>query len=66
MLQNAEHTLKQWAELWSSHNTDALLSLFTEDCVYEDVTFGLVNHGKAELRVRKWVFCREPRRAENR
>jgi steroid delta-isomerase-like uncharacterized protein len=50
MSQNAEKTLVQWAALWSSHNTDELLLLFTEDCVYEDVTFGIVNRGKSELR----------------
>jgi len=27
-----------------------LLSLFSDDCIYEDVTFGVVNHGKAELK----------------
>ena len=26
------------------------MRLFTEDCVYEDVTFGVLNHGKGELR----------------
>jgi len=27
-----------------------VLSIFTDDCVYEDVTFGAINHGKKELR----------------
>ena len=27
-----------------------LLALFTDDCVYEDVTFGVVTNGKQELR----------------
>ena len=27
-----------------------MLSLFTDDCIYEDVSFGAVNHGKAELK----------------
>jgi steroid delta-isomerase-like uncharacterized protein len=39
-----------WAAAWSSHNTEELLTLFTDDCVYEDVTFGVVNRGKEELR----------------
>jgi steroid delta-isomerase-like uncharacterized protein len=39
-----------WAAAWSSHNTEELLTLFTDDCVYEDVTFGVVNRGKKELR----------------
>jgi steroid delta-isomerase-like uncharacterized protein len=50
MSQDAQKTLAQWAESWSSQNTEALLALFTDDCIYEDVTFGLVNHGKSELR----------------
>jgi steroid delta-isomerase-like uncharacterized protein len=50
MSQNGMRTLLQWAELWSSHDIDALLSLFTDDCVYEDVTLALVHHGKSELR----------------
>jgi steroid delta-isomerase-like uncharacterized protein len=50
MSQNADRTLVQWAEFLSSHNTDQFLSLFTEDCVYEDVAFGIVNRGKSELR----------------
>jgi steroid delta-isomerase-like uncharacterized protein len=43
--------LEEWAAAWSSHDTEGLLALFTDDCVYEDVTFGVVTHGKQELRV---------------
>ena len=46
---DAERVLDDWATAWSSHNTGKLLSLCTDDCVYEDVTFGVVNHGKKEL-----------------
>jgi steroid delta-isomerase-like uncharacterized protein len=28
---------------------EQLVSLFTDDCVYEDVTMGVVNHGKTEV-----------------
>jgi steroid delta-isomerase-like uncharacterized protein len=45
-----ERVLDDWAIAWSSHDTEKLLSLFTDDCVYEDVTFGAINHGKKELR----------------
>jgi len=45
----SKRILEDWANAWSSHDTERLLALFTEDCVYEDVTFGVVNHGKAEL-----------------
>jgi steroid delta-isomerase-like uncharacterized protein len=50
MKQVAEQPLVKWAEFWSSHDTGELLSLFTDDCVYEDVTLGVINRGKAELR----------------
>jgi steroid delta-isomerase-like uncharacterized protein len=42
--------IEQWAAVWSSPTMrEQLLSLFTDDCVYEDVTMGVVNHGKAEV-----------------
>jgi steroid delta-isomerase-like uncharacterized protein len=46
----AERVLEEWAAAWSSHDTERLLALFTDDCTYEDVTFGVVTHGKKELR----------------
>jgi len=46
---DAGRVLEAWAADWTSHDVDHLLSLFTDDCLYEDVTFGVVNHGKAEL-----------------
>ena len=45
-----ERVLNDWATAWSSHDTKKVLSIFTDDCVYEDVTFGAINHGKKELR----------------
>jgi steroid delta-isomerase-like uncharacterized protein len=42
--------LEAWAMAWSSHDTEKVLSLFTDDCIYEDVTFGVINRGKEELR----------------
>jgi steroid delta-isomerase-like uncharacterized protein len=42
--------LDQWAVAWSSSDVDKLLSLFTDDVFYEDVTFGAVNQGKDALR----------------
>jgi steroid delta-isomerase-like uncharacterized protein len=44
-----ERVLDDWATAWSSHDTAKVLALFTDDCVYEDVTLGVVNHGKEEL-----------------
>jgi steroid delta-isomerase-like uncharacterized protein len=48
-ISGAEQVLDEWATAWSSHNTEKVLSLFSDDCVYEDVTFGVVNRGKKEL-----------------
>lgn len=45
-----DKVLDDWAVAWSVHDIDKLLSLFTDDCVYEDVTLGAVHHGKAELK----------------
>lgn len=35
---------------WNSHDPDKMLSLFTDDVFYEDVAFGEVSHGHAEMR----------------
>jgi steroid delta-isomerase-like uncharacterized protein len=40
---------QHWAH-WSAHDMERLLSLFTADAIYEDVTMGVVNRGPAELR----------------
>jgi steroid delta-isomerase-like uncharacterized protein len=50
MSQDVETTLVGWAGFLSSHDLDRFLSLFTDDCVYEDVALGVVNRGKQELR----------------
>ncbi|MBD2253581.1 ketosteroid isomerase-related protein [Nostoc parmelioides] len=42
--------LLQWANLWSSGNVESFLSLFAEDCYYEDVAFSMVSKGKEQLR----------------
>jgi steroid delta-isomerase-like uncharacterized protein len=61
MSQSAERVLAQWAALWSAHDPDAVLRLFTDDCIYEDVTFGIVNQGKGELRIfAERVFAAHP------
>ena len=45
-----ERLLGDWAGAWSSHDAEQILSLFTDDCVYEDVPLGIVSRGKEELR----------------
>lgn len=46
---NADKALQDWARYWSTHDMPRLLALFTDDCIYEDVTLGVANHGKDEL-----------------
>jgi steroid delta-isomerase-like uncharacterized protein len=38
-----------WAA-WNSHDTEKLVSLFTDDCVYEELGIGVIKHGKEEFR----------------
>jgi steroid delta-isomerase-like uncharacterized protein len=47
--QALEQVLDQWALAWSSGDVEKLLPLFTDNVVFEDVTFGSVNHGRKEL-----------------
>jgi steroid delta-isomerase-like uncharacterized protein len=42
--------LVELAEAWTAHDVDKLLSLCTDDCIYEDVTMAVVNRGKGDLR----------------
>src|SRR6195256_3146145 len=46
---------EKWIAGWNSHDPDKMLPLFTEDVFYEDVAFGEVSHGRAE--VRKFVVA---------
>jgi len=41
---------QKWIAAWNSHNPDKMLPVFTDDIFYEDVAFGEVSHGSAELR----------------
>jgi steroid delta-isomerase-like uncharacterized protein len=45
-----ERLLDDWATAWSSHDPEKVLALFTDDCVFEDVPFGVVTRGKEQLR----------------
>jgi steroid delta-isomerase-like uncharacterized protein len=45
-----ERLLDAWASAWSSKDLTKFMALFTEDAVYEDVTFGEVNQGSEGLR----------------
>jgi len=41
---------EKWIAGWNSHDPDKMLPLFTNDVFYEDVAFGEVSHGQAEVR----------------
>lgn len=41
---------EKWINAWNSHDPDKMLPAFTDDVFYEDVAFGEVSHGPAELR----------------
>jgi steroid delta-isomerase-like uncharacterized protein len=46
----AERTLDALAAAWNSHDVEALLACFTDDCVYEDVAFDIEMKGKDGVR----------------
>lgn len=46
---NQAFDFEKYMAAWSN-DIEKLMPFFTEDVVYEDVTFGVVNHGKMELR----------------
>ena len=50
MNQTGEDSIKSWARDWTSGDLTHLLSLFTNDCVYEDVAFGAAHRGTGELK----------------
>src|SRR5437660_4677598 len=41
---------ENWIAAWNSHDVEKVIPMFTNEILYEDVTFGAVNHGPAELR----------------
>ena len=41
---------EKWIAGWNSHDPDKILPQFTDDIFYEDVAFGEVSHGQAEVR----------------
>src|SRR5713101_10085104 len=42
--------VRQSFAAWNSHDADKVVAFYTEDVVYEDVAYGVVNHGAPELR----------------
>jgi len=49
-----ERLFDDWATAWSSNDSskdpERVLALFVDDCVFEDVTFGLLARGREEFR----------------
>jgi steroid delta-isomerase-like uncharacterized protein len=41
---------ENWIEAWNSHDVARVLAVFTPDVFYEDLSFGVRNHGSAQLR----------------
>ena len=46
MATNNDNLLKQLIETENSHDVEKVLTLLTDDIVFEDVTFGVVMKGK--------------------
>ena len=42
--------LNEYWAAWNSHNTEKLVSFFTDDCVYEELGLGVIKRGKEEFR----------------
>ena len=59
-----ERMFDDWATAWSSNDSSkdpkSVLALFVDDCVFEDVTFGVVARGKEELRTFVERLRRDP------
>ena len=49
MAGEVEKIFEAYDAAMSAHDVDAFLSLFTDDCIHEDVPMGVVNKGKQEL-----------------
>ena len=47
---DVDRLFDQWAAAWASHDTNRVVALFTDDCMFEDVTFEAIVHGKEQLR----------------
>ena len=50
---NIDRMLDEWTTAWSSgenNDPERVLALFVDDCLFEDVTLGVVVRGKEELR----------------
>ena len=45
-----EKLYEKYVTAWLAHDVEAIMSFFTEDCIYEDVALGVLSRGKGEVR----------------
>ncbi len=50
MATDSTEIVKQYLAAWNAHDSEALLALFADDCVYEDVALGRLEQGKEHVR----------------
>ena len=48
MAMDIKKMMDEYIKAWNSHDTNKIISFFTDDCIYEDVALGIVNHGIKE------------------
>lgn len=46
---DAAGVVQEYLAAWNAHDSEALLALFADDCVYEDVALGRLEHGKERV-----------------
>jgi steroid delta-isomerase-like uncharacterized protein len=51
MAMDIEKWVSDETAAWSSQDIKKILSLYTDDCIYEDLAVGKVSNGREELRV---------------
>ena len=47
---DTEKLYQKYIAAWLAHDTEAVVSFFAEDCVFEDVALGVFYRGKPELK----------------
>ena len=50
MSTDAAGVVQEYLAAFNAHDAETLLALFTDDCVYEDVALGRIEHGKDRVR----------------
>jgi len=50
MARDMEMMIRDWVEAENSQDADEFASFYTDDCVWEDVSLGLVNRGRKQVK----------------